>query len=338
LLKSFSQSLPKNEELFKLLSSAFKLSIPAKKPPEETKKADKPERDEKPFLPQRFPSIFKLKASGTEEKPAAQIPLEGQRIVRFETDVEDHYFDRSEDPGDLQISLLSYKPKTEGESAPGEPRQLSDVLNVSKSSPDKGTIRIMLNPTKDVNAGDMIEIKASLDGAGETFEQAFWVRIVDKEAPKQKTAKEDQIDEGILGLPDAKLVFKEKKEGSLSWEEFESNAGIEMNWQTVMHPLVEGDELKVIYINMDSAVLKNYKGRQRTITEEQIQPADKKYISSVYFHTLILYSITKNRNYQIQQSEKESDLTEYLKDLFSSHYAEFLLSFGTDELMASLDI
>jgi hypothetical protein len=41
---------------------------------------------------------------------------------------------------------------------------------------------------------------------------------------------------------------------------------------------------------------------------------------------------------RLRQGAEESDIADYLKDLFSSHYAEFLLGFGTEDLMASLDI
>ena len=76
----------------------------------------------------------------------------------------------------------------------------------------------------------------------------------------------------------------------------------------------------------------------KTITEEQIELADKKYISSVYFHTLFLFSIAKQKKYDVKKEEKEVELTEFLKDLFSSHYTEFLLNFGTEELMSALSI
>lgn len=48
---------------------------------------------------------------------------------------------------------------------------------------------------------------------------------------------------------------------------------------------------------MDSHVLKNFKSKHKEATALEV--ADKKYISSVYFHTLFLYTITKNRKYAI---------------------------------------
>jgi len=89
---------------------------------------------------------------------------------------------------------------------------------------------------------------------------------------------------------------------------------------------------------MDSTVIKNYKSKIKSITEEQIELANKKYVSSVFFHTLFLYSITKKKNYDIKKQEVDVDLSEFLKEVFSSHYTEFLMNFGTETLMASLSI
>jgi len=60
----------------------------------------------------------------------------------------------------------------------------------------------------------------------------------------------------------------------------------------------------------------------------------------VYFHTLFLYTITKNRKYAITREgddQKEVDLEVYLRDLFSSFYSEFILNFGTNDLLQLVD-
>jgi hypothetical protein len=102
--------------------------------------------------------------------------------------------------------------------------------------------------------------------------------------------------------------------------------------------LIEGERLDAIFINMDSHILKSHKARMKAITEEQIKLADKKYISSVYFHTLFLFAIARTKNYSFKQGETEKDITDFLKEVLASSYSEFLLNFGTEQLMASLDI
>jgi hypothetical protein len=339
LLRGFTKSMPLNSDLFKLLSNTFKLDLPKEKTKGEIeKKKDEPKEKEESFKPNRFPSFFKLRSQGTENKPAAKIPLNGARSVRFLTDVENQYFDRTEDPGDLRISLVSFKRNDiTGGTGPGEPKQLSDLLNLRKASPNDGTIKIVLNPTKEAKVDDLIQIRAELDGQGVEYEECFWVRIVDEEKPKENTQKEEENKQENFGLPQPKLVYQGKKEGFVSWEECASG-GIEMDFNTTMHPYVAGEQLEAIYINMDSHVLKSHKGRIKSITEEQIKLADKKYISSVYFHTLFLFATAKSKNYSMKQGENEKDITDFLKDIFSCSYSEFLLNFGTEQLMESLEL
>src|SRR5438552_7025969 len=90
LLRAFTKSMPLNSDLFKLLSNTFKLDIP-KEPAsrgEAQKKKDEEKEKKEPFKPNRFPSFFKLKTQSSEDKPAARIPLNGSRSVKFLTDVE----------------------------------------------------------------------------------------------------------------------------------------------------------------------------------------------------------------------------------------------------------
>lgn len=340
LLKSFTRSMPLNSDLMKLLQNTFKIDLPKEKTKGDKKaKKDKKTETKAPFLPQRYPTIFNLNKSCTEEKPAAQVPLGGSRSITFSTDVENQYFDRTEDPGDLQISLLSFKPNDQtGGSAQGTPKQLSSVINITKASPNEGKIKISMTPSQQVDVGDLVQIQASLSSPGDDFVQHFWVKIVDKEKPPQITKNVDDSLSESLGLPQYHLVYKEKKDSFIGWDDFEKKVGEEMDFFTIMHPLVEGERLDSIFINMDSKVLKSYKSKIKTITEEQLEVADKKYLSSVYFHTLFLFTIAKQKKYDIYQDEKDIELAEFLKDIFSSYYSEFLLNFGTEELMATLSI
>jgi len=93
---------------------------------------------------------------------------------------------------------------------------------------------------------------------------------------------------------------------------------------------------------MDSRVLLNYKSKQSG--EEAVKLTENRYLSSVYFHTLFLYTITKNRGYRVYETSdnrytgpEEVDLGTYLKDLFDSYYSEFLLNFKTSDLIEALE-
>jgi hypothetical protein len=340
LLKAFTKSMPLNSDLFKLLSHTFKLDIPKEQASGDSQKKKTDEKEKKePFKPNRFPSFFKMRTDSTEEKPAAKIPLNGARSVKFLTDVENQYFDRTQDPGELQISLVSFKRNSEeGGNEQGEPKQLSDLLDVRKASPDDGTIKIVMNPTEAAKVDDLIQIRAQLNGHGTEFEECFWVRISEAEKPKEPTQGSEETKPDSFGLPEPRLVYQEKKEGFVSWDEFANRTGQDIDHYTVMHPLIEGERLDAIFVNMDSHILKSHKARIKAITEEQIKLADNKYISSVYFHTLFLFAITKTKNYSFKQGEAEKDITDFLKEVLASSYSEFLLNFGTEQLMASLEI
>ncbi len=102
--------------------------------------------------------------------------------------------------------------------------------------------------------------------------------------------------------------------------------------------LYSGDTLEKIIINFDSNVYLKYRAKLKT--EDQLQIAEKRYIASIYFHTLFLYMITKKRNYKLTapKNSQEEDVTidEYLRDIFDSYYSDFLLNFGMEQLMSTL--
>ena len=338
LLKSFTKSMPLNSELMKLLNNTFKLDL------EDSPKAKKDNHQEKhnkpqdiPFNPQRFPSFFKLSKNVEAGKPYASIPLDGNRSIKFMTDVEDSYFDRTEDPGDMQISLLKYNQnETEGGNGPGQPNDITELVNITKSSPNKGTIRLSMAPTEKVNVGDSLEIMATLYSPEGEMNEMFLVKIVDKEKIKEKPQTKND-DEPKIGLPAIRLLSENKREEKhMSWEEFSSTANAEMNYDEILHPFVNEDKLETIFINLDSSVLLNYKKKLKT--EDQLETAEKKYISSVYFHTLFLYTISKKRKFEMRKNNVEVELQDYIKELFSSFYSEFLLNFGLDELINTLSV
>jgi len=333
LLKSFAKNLPKDSDLFKLLQNTLKLE---EKRDKETKKPeqkkDKEKQEQKPFSPKRFPSYFKLHNVKEGDRTVVALPKDGEKVIKFDTDVENEYFDRSEEAGDLEIALLDVKRvDSKGGDQPGTDKEIGSLLNITKSSPNQGTIKLALNPTKDMHVGDEVQLKITLSGAGENFEELLWVKVKDKEAPKTDAPKEEETFDNI-GLPEL-IRIKEDK-----WADLEA-AGIEMNYNTVMYPVGEGNSLEKIYINLDSKVFLSYRSKLKSA--DQITVAEKRYLASVYFHTLFLYMITKKRNYKLQLTkdgnEEEVTVDDYIRDVFDSYYSDFLLNFGMEQLISSLD-
>ncbi len=341
VIQEFTKKLPMNSEMLKLLNATFKLDVPqeVKKKPGTTTMDTKPAPE--PFVGKRFPSFLKLKAKQDGEIATTKVPLGGNSTLRLETDVENNYFNRTEESGELKLELLDYAPnETTGGTGPGAPSTVADVFNIHKVSPQDGVIKVNLGPKENVAVGDRIQIKATLSAPDGDIDALFWVKISEKEPPKPEKPKEETVDPDQMGLPEFKLVYREKKDEHASWEDMQT-LGKPMDWDTIIVPIAEGDILETIYINMDSKVLKNFKSKEKHNNLKQLEFADRKYSTSVYFHTLFLYSITRNRKYRISQegenNSKDIAIEDYLQSLFQSYYAEFILNFGgAEEMMAGL--
>lgn len=332
LIKSFAKNLPKDSDLFKLLQNTLKLEEKKEKQEKKEDKSPNKKEERAPFHPKRFPSFFKLHNKKDGKSSVVSIPQGGEKTIKFDTDVENHYFDRSEEPGDLQIALLDIKRNdNKGGDKEGTDKEPGELISVVKSSPKDGTIRIGLAPTKELKVGDEAQIKVSLTGAGETFEELVWVKITDPEAKQENTKKEEADNMDNIGLPELVTVKEE------NWDNLNAN-GIEMNHSKVLVPQGEGDKLEKIYVNLDSHVLLNH--RKKLKNEEQITVAQKRYVAAVYFHSLFLYMITKRKGYTLQTSSegRTNDVTvdDYIKDVFDSYYSDFLLNFGMEQLVSAL--
>ena len=344
LLRNLTRNLPIQDELADLLSQTFKLSNKqdGKRSEKVRETSQKAQREKPEFSPERYPSYFKIdaKPAASEKILMIQVPLGGERTIRFLTDVENQYFDRVQDAGELLIGLLEFAPnETYGGDQPGQPKAIEAVLNVVKSSPRDGMIQVLVKPTEKVKVGDTIKLQASLSSPERTLEQIFIVRIATPEKKKSDPQK-GQKPENRLGLPKPCLVYKNESRGKLTWDALE-NKGIQMDHNVVVYPLVENDKLSEIYINMDSTAILSH--RAKLNKEKTITTADNRYFSAVYFHTLFLYSITKNRKYEISQQNMETgsststsvEVTDYISDLFKTFYAQFLLNFDPQELIAA---
>src|SRR5690606_41496413 len=101
-IKSFAKNLPKESELFKHLQNTLKLEERKEKKKESEGKKPKEKEEEKPFNPKNFPTLFQLhkKKDGIN---VINVPLKGEKTIKFDTDVADDYFDRIENPGDLLL-------------------------------------------------------------------------------------------------------------------------------------------------------------------------------------------------------------------------------------------
>lgn len=339
-LQKIAQDFPMSDELRQLLHQAFKLQETTPKPRAAADKhgSERPKPEPKPFHPNRFPTFFKLDAKPQGDRTVLAAPLNGTKTVRFETDVANDYFDRTEEPGDMEIAIMDYIPNSaRGGNKKGTVNQITDAFRISRKSPSNGVIKLVLEPNENVQVGDEVRLRVDLKNpAGEDFTQMFWVRITEPPAePKEDTSPVPEP----LGLPQLVRVYERAPEGSQAsvktWADL-SELNIDMNYDVVMYPLVEGEMLQTIYINMDSNVLRSYKSKLRNPSADQLRYADRRYMASIYFHTTFLYAVSKSRGFNFAQGEREVELDEYLRTIFDSHYAAFLMSFEAEHLIDGL--
>jgi hypothetical protein len=179
--------------------------------------------------------------------------------------------------------------------------------------------------------GDTVELVATLTSPDGNLTETVLVQITDQE---QKPPRKEPDVEPPLGIPELVLCSKEGGAGLKSWDEI-NEAGVEMSHEIVVFPFEDDDKLSRIYVNMDSKILKNFNVTARS--SEAVELAERRYISSVYFHTLFLFATMKSRKYELKRSDgsdsEEVELAEYVSDLFSSSYAQFLLNFDTTDLI-----
>jgi len=336
LIKSFTKNLPLNNDLLKLLNNTFDIEkYDDKKKQKKDKLNPKNQQKEEPeFTPKRFPSFFKLKNSKNGVN-AIKIPKGKSKTIQFETDVENHYFDREEDSGELKISIVDIgNNETDGGNAQGEPKGISEVFEVSNSDPEDGKIKISLNPTNTMDVGDDVQIKVELSSPDGNMEELIWVEI-DK-PQKEKVQKKEKEENDKLGLPELVLTAENPTDDKIiSWEKLGSVT--DMDYNNVMYILSDGEKLEKIFINLDSTILKNHKSK--LTSNELREKAEKEYIAKVYFHTLFLYSINKNSKYLISKEDDENhiDLNEYLQTLFENQYTSFLINFNMNELIDTME-
>lgn len=339
MLRQLSRNLAINATLSSMLRQTFDLPdrpAGAADKPREEKGSPRAPRDAPPFNPQRYPSVFRVRGGDNQEGGLRlfKLPLGGSRTISFATDVENDYFDRTDDPGDLKLAIMVPQATSTGGGQAATPSAVGDLLSVTRSSPTEGAIKVGLHASAEAAVGDMIELRAALSSPTGDLAETVLVRITD---PERKPPAKVPEDEPPLGIPELVLCSREGGEGHKSWEDLQE-AGLDMSHGVVVQPYVEDDKLARIYVNVDSSVLKDFNRSAKSA--EAVELAEKRFVSTVYFHTLFLFAATRARKYALQQEKGEAvedvEVADYVADLFSSSYAQFLLSFDTADLIDAL--
>ena len=345
LLDNYRKSLQKDRVLNGLLSNTIPLNnkLKGSRNNEKTNKTKKNiVKEEIPFNSKRFPTRLTIdkKKDNADQLPLYKIPLGGDKNIFFSTDADDKYFEREDESGEFKITFLSpSKNESGGGTSPGIPNNPDQVAAVTVSDPSKGKIRINIKPKNEVNIGDKIKIKVSLTSPEGDLEQIFMVQISDKENSNKLNTNDKNVDADIQFPKCVKVYKNSEEEDSKSWNDIPNGMG----HKSVIRLLVGEDNiLETIFINMDSSIFKDYISNLKL--NSQLEAAKNHYISSVFLHTIHLYSIAINRKYQISMPDSDksddlnqTDISEFIEDIFDSYYALFLLNFKIDRLIDTLN-
>lgn len=325
LIKSLANKLPLNDELINLLKKHgdmnFQKTTSANGQNDSQKKNSK-EKEDKPKVSKRFPSIFKIQLKEDNDgKLVKSIPLNGKGIVMFETDVENEYLFRPKDKGELKIEILGHK-KGNGGGHGGKPIKPEDIFDITKAGPTDNSIKITFEPRENLSVGDEIEINARLSSPEGDLECIFYIRIIDPQQTS-RTPKEQKDEQPNLPKPVKVYQKRDENPDITTWDD--------MNWTgydiVKLYPSSADGEsfIETIAVNMDSNILKRYLSKNNVNNEKKLNLIANKYFSLVYFHSLYLYSIfERQKNSDENLKDKDIDAEALIEEIFKQ-YSDVLL-------------
>jgi len=336
LLMQVANKIPFDRDILKILNANSGLTYLNKN--NESQKGGTKNNDRKSSIKQshyrskRFPAIFKikLKENKDDSRIVKSIPLNGKGVIDFETDVQEDYFFRSKESGELKLEVLKYGRNTKHGGGPIRlPNEIADIFDVTKAGPIDNSIKITFKPKSHTNVGDEIKLNATLTSPDGDLESVFWVRIVDptKSTNSPKPNKENKLP----NLPKPIKVYQnphedELQKGAKSWEDYSWDA----NDIVQIFPADDSQNKKLasieaIAVNMDShALKKDLKSKAKN--ERQILGVKNRYFLQTYWHSLMLHSTFLNIDKKDDGEENSPETHERIALAFQ-RYAPFLLSF-----------
>ena len=275
----------------------------------------------------RFPSIFKINLKEKNGKRVKGIPLGSKGYINFETDVDSNYFYRPHDAGKLALDILGYGKESKRHGGKKFPTEIKDSFNVSKSSPNNQSIKIMFEPRKTLSVGDEIKVSAKLSNPSGDMEVIFYIRIDEENKNEKKNI--NQIKENGLNWPP---IIKIRKEPNKGWvkDNGEDWKDVEWNEDSVVKILSEdSSSIDAIAINISSNVFERYRTFKKADTEQKLEITRKEYIALVYLNSLFLYSSMLSSEFK----EKDIDIADAVSNLFKKFGEAILYINPTQEIL-----
>ena len=335
LIKNLFENLKGNDNIKQLLSNINGLySVSSGKKLEQPNliNNNSKKKTEFPKL-QRFPSYFRISNIKQKDGKAYKaIALNGRGTIVFETNAEDEFLVRNVDKGEFEISILNYGNKSQGGDRARLPSTPDEKLVISRSGPNDGEIRLTIVPTDKSVVGDMFEISAKMISAAGELEVIVFVGIEDKKEKIEKPSNTQKMPN--LNLPKMVRVFKEHNEDDRPiWSECSPPMTAKDIVQLVISD--QGDSISEILINMDSILMT----KQINKPGISVEKVGKKYVASVYSHSLILYSTLYNYYNQNEELDIDKrtldiireDLNKAISTIFQ-YYGGFLMDMSDIDL------
>lgn len=243
----------------------------------EGKVIDKSEIGKRPieeFKGRRYPTYLRIKgfdvSKGIYKK---QIPLNSFARLELETDVENSYFDRESENGELIFT--------------------PDIMKSFHLF--NGIITLKLVPPENAKVGDINQILIELT---RPYEESLFVNFNVEYTPSiQKQSRPSQpqrLPKGkTYSLPEPILVYKEKRENCRTWAEMDP-PWTKRDIVNVFPSGTDNGNKLDIFINMDADILDDYLRRQQ-LSQKRQEFVCRCWQTSIYLNSLILYNDLTNK-------------------------------------------
>ena len=316
IIKNMLSKNPATENIINLLKNYGGLFERENKKP---KPQSKSKKEKKSISSNRFPSIFRINLPEKNGEKVKGIPLGGKGIIEFETDVQNDYLQRPNEQGELTLEILGYNSNSSQHPNPKpRPNKVEDYFNTTRTGPDDHSIKIILEPTQQLNVGDKIQLNAKLSSLEGDIEAIFYVKITKKGKDQIKKIKESQK----LNLPALIKISKQDNK----WIKDNGEEWNEDGWEddSIIYIITSENKIDAIAINMEANIFKKYISKNAK-DQKTLEVVKSKYISQIYLHGLFLfYSIEKNKKRRSEDSEN------LVSNIFKS-YGEALLYLDASE-------
>lgn len=325
LIESLFSKLKGDKDIRRMLSGANgAFSFFKKKTPKTVPDANPPkEKRKKERVLKRYPTYFKIKGGKSEDDYFKAVSKGAKGRIKVETDVTNDFLSRSDDPGELEITILDYGDNGGHGPNPPTPASESQKLKVRVSGPYDGEMQFIIEPGETAEVGDIIPLSMKLiSSAGEEEVIAFVKIEKEQNAPKKKQKEEEEPE---LSLPQLIRVFEKSADSNdATWVQCGMNAE-----SVVKYRIGEQNAIEAILINVDSNLVKKLVNARGA----NVARVRDRYVTAMYSHALMLY--TTMAGYYSQEGieidegavkQVQDNLDNALESAFQ-YYASFIMTF-----------